>query len=123
MSITIGLGTTITDSGNGTLYKYPGSILVVDNNGSPVAGKTVTLTLFPETFRRGSVSGATGCAPTYTTASLASEDANRNGILDAGEDVSGNGALSPPTADGGAVPSSLVTDPRPPFSQIMARFF
>ncbi|MBK7687239.1 MAG: Ig-like domain-containing protein [Rhodocyclaceae bacterium] len=110
VSITIGLGTTITDSGNGTLYKYPGSILVVDNNGSPVAGKTVTLTLFPETFRRGSVSGATGCAPTYTTASLASEDANRNGILDAGEDVSGNGALSPPTADGGAVPSSLVTD-------------
>ena len=116
VSLTIGFSTNITDAGNGTLYKYPGSILVIDNNGSPVAGQPITLTLFPSNFRRGSVvvdpasATPTACVANYTTAILPNEDLNRNGILDPGEDVSGNGALTPPSAVGGAVPSSLTTD-------------
>jgi hypothetical protein len=84
---------------------------VVDNNGTPVAGKTVTLTLFPVFYNQGSVGAATGCLPTYTNPALIpAEDLNRNGVLDPGEDASGNGALSPITADGGAVPSTVTTN-------------
>jgi hypothetical protein len=118
VSITIGLSTTISDAtgSQATAYSYPGSVLVVDNNGAPVANKAVTLTLFPVAYNQGSVGSLTGCPLTYTNvvngtlAPIASEDVNRNGLLDAGEDVSGNGALSPITADGGAVASTITTN-------------
>lgn len=124
VSISLGFGTTISDTANATQYVLPGSVLVVNSNGSAVSGATVTLTVFPYQYRNGSITvGAAGCvAP--ATAFVDSEDVNRNGILDTGEDtplaqtagqiaagaISANGVLSPPQAAGGAIPVTVTTD-------------
>lgn len=124
VSISLGFGTTISDTANATQYLLPGSVLVVDTNGSAVPGATVTLTVFPYQYRNGSITvGAAGCVAPATTF-VASEDVNRNGILDTGEDtplaqtadqiaagaISVNGVLSPPQAAGGAIPVTVTTD-------------
>lgn len=121
VSVTVGFGSTITDTANTTQYKLPGSVLVVNSNGSAVAGATVTLTVFPVEYRNGEIfaeqsqSSSTigwdwGCEGPYTTGPLpwpgwatppayvyssftANEDSNRNGLLDAGEDTVGNGVI------------------------------
>ena len=126
VSISLGFGTTITDTASATQYLLPGSVLVVNSNGSPVAAATVTLTVFPFEYRNGTIGvGALGCIAPATTF-VASEDVNRNGILDTGEDtpvlaaqtpaqiaagaISINGVLSPPQAAGGAIPVTVITD-------------
>lgn len=124
VSVTIGTGTTISDTANATQYLLPLSVLAVNSNGSAAAGATVSLTVFPYQYRNGSITqlGA-GCIPPVTTF-VASEDVNRNGVLDAGEDtplvktaaqtaagaISLNGVLSPPQAAGGIVPTTVITD-------------
>jgi Bacterial Ig-like domain (group 1) len=110
VSVVIGTGTTVSDSADKTQYLLPGSLLVVDANGSPVANATVTLTVFPIEYRNGSITdGGSGClAP--ATSFTANEDVNRNGILDPGEDTNSNGKISPPQAAGGAIPTPVTTD-------------
>jgi hypothetical protein len=138
VSITIGFGTTISSIANDTMYSYPGSVLVVDANGSPAANTVVTLTLFPVEYRNATIlAGGTGCYvasipdplnPGFFTALpfAPNEDTNRNGILDpAGvlgpaEDVSSisgsgltlapNTVISPTQAAGGTVPATVTTD-------------
>ena len=101
VSVSIGFGTTISDLADSTLYSMPGSVLVVNANGSPVAGATVTLTVFPAKYRNGSIYPVgfwTGsdwridCGGPFVNTSgggtrtsfTDNEDANRNGILDDG---------------------------------------
>lgn len=101
VSITVGFGTAITDTANSTQYKLPGSVLVVDSNGSAVAGATVTLTAFPAKYRNGSIyavgfwNGSSwdyDCGGPFissnplggTTSFTDNEDINRNAILDDG---------------------------------------
>lgn len=48
---------------NGTIYELPGSLMVVDANGSPAVNQDVTLSLFPVSYARGEVDA--GCEPTY----------------------------------------------------------
>jgi hypothetical protein len=134
VSISIGFGTTISSIANDTMYSYPGSVLVVDANGSPAANTVVTLTLFPVAYRNATIlAGGTGCYvasipdplnPGFFTALpfAPNEDTNRNGILDLalGEDVSSisgsgltllpNGVISPTQAAGGTVPVTVTTD-------------
>lgn len=113
VSVTIGFGTLIVDAANGTQYQLPGSVLVVDANGSAVAGATVTLSAFPIAYRNGSIMRGNfqegdnlvaGCIGPFNsivdlesdgtfTVFTDAEDVNRNGILDAGEDTQGNGVL------------------------------
>jgi hypothetical protein len=124
VSVTIGLGTTVANAANSTQYSLAGSVLVVNANGSPVGTTTVTLSVFPAQYRNGSITaGPAGCIPPSTTF-VDSEDANRNGILDPGEDtqfvqtgaqfaagaISQNGVLSPPQAAGGSIPATVTTD-------------
>ena len=131
VSVTVGFGTTVASVEEDTQYRLPGSVLVVDANGSPVAGATVTLTAFPIEYINGTIylgqglsaSGTTivpQCIGTmfvvsttgvrYPVGFVSAEDVNRNGIMDLGEDVNGNGLLSPPQASGGAVVSAKTTD-------------
>ncbi|OFZ69230.1 MAG: hypothetical protein A2V79_08725 [Betaproteobacteria bacterium RBG_16_56_24] len=110
VSVTVGFGTAIEDTANSTQYKLPGSVLVVDSNGSAVAGETVTLSAFPAKYRNGSIyavgeyfGGTTliyvcggpyiidkpPTRPLATTSGnetdfIDNEDINRNGILDTG---------------------------------------
>lgn len=125
VSVSIGFGTTVTDTANATQYLLPGSVLVVNSNGSAVANATVTLSVFPFEYRNGTITlnPGVGCVPPATSF-VASEDINRNGILDAGEDtplaqtaaqiaagtISLNGVLSPSQASGGAIPLTVTTD-------------
>lgn len=121
VSVTVGFGTKIADTANSTQYMLPGSVLVVNSNGSPVAGVPVTLTVFPVEYRNGIITSGkvwngsswlwectgpfnTSAAPTWSPGALmwiystateftAAEDRNRDGILDAGEDTTGNGVI------------------------------
>jgi hypothetical protein len=128
VSVTVGFGTTVQDAANATQYQLPGSVLVVNSNGSPVAGATVTLTVFPYAYNNGTIYRGQDLAAGGSTSAwqcvgpetfegsgvdapfFAAEDVNRNGIMDPGEDVNGNGLLSPPQAAGGAVPLTVTTD-------------
>ncbi|MDH4234980.1 MAG: Ig-like domain-containing protein [Gallionella sp.] len=115
VSVTVTFGTKIEDTANFTQYRLPGSVMVVNSNGSGVAGVPVTLTAFPVEYRNGKIMSGktwngtsyiwecigpfnTTIAPTwdpvnlmwwYTTPTYftAAEDVNRNGILDANEDT------------------------------------
>jgi len=124
VSVTIGLGTTVADTATATQYILAGSVLVVNANGSPVANSTVTLSVFPAQYRNGSITGGPGGCIAPATSFVDSEDANRNGILDPGEDtpvaqtaaqiaasaISQNAVLSPPQAAGGSIPATVTTD-------------
>jgi len=135
-SVAIGQGTTITSINSDTAYQLPMSVLVSDSNGNAMPGTIVSLSVWPARY-------ATGCwvqdplskewAPddcdsfcnTYTF--YPNEDANRNLILDFGEDIGPPGAditvacptipypnpdgqLTPANSAAGAVPSGVTTD-------------
>lgn len=108
--ITIGFGNTI-DNLDPTTYSKPFSVYVTDANGVAVGNQVVTLSVIPDRYRKGRLawndpvwSFATGSP----TASCLNEDTNRNGILDTGEDLSGNGLLTPGNVVV-AVPGSVTT--------------
>lgn len=117
-SIAIGPSNKMTAVNFDTAYQLPVTIMVSDSNGNAVAGAVVTLSLWPVRYYKGN---RTACvAP--VTAGFANEDVNFNNTLDAGEDIDGpgaattaslgtpDGALWPPQADSGSVPSTVTTD-------------
>jgi adhesin/invasin len=82
-----------------TQYALAYSVLVTDANGNPVANATVALNVLPIQYNKGSCG-----APTIT---CPSEDSNRNGILDLGEDVNNNRTLEPGNV--ATVPTTVTT--------------
>ncbi|MFP4473927.1 MAG: beta strand repeat-containing protein [Desulfatibacillaceae bacterium] len=112
-SIVIGLGSNATrapgaeDAG----YAYPVTLLVADNNGSPVEGASVSISLWPEMYYTGYMSYPEDDDPSVVRLSrIIAEDLNRNQILDPGEDVNGDGRLTPSVSAAGNVPYSATTD-------------
>lgn len=109
--ISIGIGSTLTVL-DAVTYQKDFSVYVTDANGVAAANRSVTVSVFPPTYGKGSLAynlllarwvyaaAPTGCA---------NEDLNRNGILDGGEDINGNGQLDPglPVA---LSPATLTTD-------------
>ena len=96
--ISIGKGKLIGELSE-PVYKKQFSVYVTDANGAPVANKPLTLSVLPEGYRKGymelpAVQVAVKWLP-VVAATCGNEDANRNGILDAGEDFNGNGKLDP----------------------------
>lgn len=93
--ISIATSNTIANKDE-TLYSKPFSVIVNDANGAAVANQTVTLSIYPTTYIKGSLTyngklwvyGATiqGCA---------NEDVNRDGTLQPGEDINNNLVLTP----------------------------
>lgn len=105
LSVSLGMATKIEDPNDAT-YRYPGSVQVSDSAGNPVSGARVTLKLEAESYDKGflgldgftsSVSGMNTFSVFVLNGFLScdNEDANRNGILDAGEDINGDGVLQP----------------------------
>lgn len=86
--VVIGTGNTIEEP-DSTTYRMPWTALVTDSSGAPVSNAAVTVQLEPLGFRTGEwVTGGSGSGWTQTIyATCASEDVNRNGLLDAGEDI------------------------------------
>ena len=121
-SLVIGMNPTVTSINEGTAYLLPMSVLVSDINGRPVSDLEVSLNVWPINYATGcwlKEPGSHECRPadcsinTYTF--YDNEDANRNMMIDDGEDTGpdpghGDGMLTPPLSAGGALPASATTD-------------
>lgn len=98
--LSIGVANTLEAFDNVT-YKKQFSVYVTDANGAPAANRAVTLSVFPTAYGKGTlVWNASAEPPTWQYSSTspticANEDLNRDGILNAGEDINGNGKLDP----------------------------
>ena len=110
-SVVIGRSTVIESINNDTSYKLPMSVLVADSNGNPVASATVSLGAWPLQYSTGYwlISGDDECIPVIT-GTYDNEDANRNLILDIGEDTNGDGQLTPLSSAAGSLPTPVTTD-------------
>ena len=98
-------GNALEQSADKLLYKWKYAVLVTDSSGNPVPNQTLTVAVLPKRYNK----GAWFKRPTfgtfvnwearYSTAAndltCLSEDKNRNGILDAGEDVNNDKTLTP----------------------------
>ncbi len=111
--ISIARSNTLTAFDSST-YQKDFSVYVTDATGAPAGNRTVTLSVRPTTYGKGvlQTSGSWGYEASAITpaSSLAciNEDANRNGILDAGEDFNGNARLDP--GNPVVITSSVTTD-------------
>lgn len=90
--ITIAFSNTISDV-DPTTYTKAFTVAVTDANGAAVANQDLTLTALPQDYNKGQMNyDATSSlwvsAPSVT---CLNEDANKNGILDSGEDSGTNG--------------------------------
>jgi hypothetical protein len=99
--VELGTGNSI-EALDSTTYSMPWTAIVTDANRNPVSGLPVTVSLAAVNYFKGIwVYGGSSWAPaSYDNPTLpprkcASEDANRNNLLDAGEDLNGNGRLDP----------------------------
>ena len=95
--ITIGTGSTIRETGDGTRYEVPYSVLVTDASGGPVENADVTLEVIPTQFGKGSYSFSDppGRWVQNRSATCTNEDTNRNGLKEPGEDKDNDGKLEP----------------------------
>ncbi|MDD5604241.1 MAG: Ig-like domain-containing protein, partial [Eubacteriales bacterium] len=110
-AVTITHGTVIESTSNDTTYRLPMSVLVSDSDGNPVKGTAVSLGVWPTRCATGYWEEVeeNKCEPRYECV-LDNEDANRNLILDPGEDGNGDGFLTPPISAAGEIPPYVTTD-------------
>lgn len=99
--ISIGRGSGLT-SVDASTYQKDFSVYVTDANGAPASNRAVTLSVWPLTYGKGTLSYSVTLALwTYTTGSpttCTNEDTNKNGTLDLlplPEDINGDGILQP----------------------------
>ncbi|CAM3923499.1 hypothetical protein [Roseateles saccharophilus] len=109
VSISIGTDNTISLGASSLTYVKKYVVLVVDSAGNPKAGVQVTpsvdlggfgkgywkYNLATQVWERSPDFGALG----LLAATCPNEDLNRNGVIDAGEDVNGNQQLDPRKSD------------------------
>lgn len=98
-------GNGIEESDDKVLYKKKYAVLVTDSTGNPVPNQVLTVSALPIRYNKGSWfkqpvnQSFKYWAAQYSNAAddltCLSEDKNRNGILDAGEDVNGDKQLTP----------------------------
>ncbi|HNT40165.1 MAG TPA: Ig-like domain-containing protein [Rubrivivax sp.] len=105
VSISIGTDNTITDGATNLTYIKRFVVLVVDSAGNPKSDVQVTPSVDLGGFAKGQYEVKTGgcgtadCWVQVPTAICPNEDLNRNGVIDTGEDVNGNGQMDPRKSD------------------------
>lgn len=114
--ISIGFGNTIGNRDE-TTYSKQFSVYVTDANGNAVGNQQITLSALPINYGKGFLdwsgtvytTNASSTPPLGARTTCPNEDVNRNGALDAGEDLDVNGRLSPgnPVV---VVPGRVTTD-------------
>jgi hypothetical protein len=115
--ISIGKGRLLGEL-NDPVYKKEFSVYLTDANGAAVANKQVTLSVYPDSYAKGTLriptledAGNFGSGwIQVVSAACANEDADRNGILGGSDvDTNGNGKLDPglPVV---VTPASVTTD-------------
>lgn len=107
--IVFGTGNTIIEEANDTIYTKDYSLFVSDSSGKGVANTSVNLRMLPTVFYKGFLEAGAENWERTVTATCASEDLNSNGILDAGEDVNGDGELTPGNV-AVVAPGTITTD-------------
>ncbi|NCT83725.1 MAG: hypothetical protein GXC94_11300 [Comamonadaceae bacterium] len=109
VSISIGTDNTIGTGASGLTYVKKYAVLVVDSAGNPKADVQITPSVdlggygkgywawndATKAWERSPGNGALG----LLAATCANEDLNRNGVIDAGEDINGNQQLDPRKSD------------------------
>lgn len=90
--ISLGTGNTITKP-NDAIYNVLFAAQVTDANGVGVANVPLSLRLLSMRYIKGFRSAGASTWGTTVRATCDDEDANRNGILDQGEDFNGNGRI------------------------------
>jgi hypothetical protein len=114
--ISFGFGNEISNRDQ-TTYSQLFSVYVTDANGNAVGNQQITVASVPLTYGKGFLewsgtvytASASSIPPLGAFTECPNEDTNRNGTLDAGEDLDGNGRLSPgnPAV---VVPGRITTD-------------
>ena len=116
LSISIFDGNTLGSVGAGhQIYQQTLYIQVVDAGGNIVPNADFSGSVDITEYLKGAnwTSGASGNTPPATMTVCPNEDTNRNGSIDAGEDINGNGRLDPRKADVSiAFPEGKKTDSR-----------
>lgn len=111
-SISISRGSKIVSvtEGNDTYYALPMAVLVTDASGKGLSGVPVTLSAWPSRWAVGYwfEYEEDKCEPVFTC-TLYNEDDNRNGQMEPGEDLNGDGMLTPPATAAGSVPGTVTT--------------
>ena len=94
-----------------TQYRKTFSVQVSDSNGSPVANQNITVSVWPSIYKKGVLkfNEKDSVWDSEVAKSCSNEDINRDGKLDAGEDLNSNGALTP-GQPGLVSPANLTTD-------------
>ena len=95
--ISIASGNTIENL-NETTYKKEFSVYVTDASGAPASNRVVNLSVIPDFYGKGTLSFFDGRDIwDYSTVPVfcANEDTDKNGILNAGEDINSDGRLWP----------------------------
>ena len=110
----IALGTgNVIDNIDPQTYKKDWVVYVTDSNGIAVPGVTLTIRVLPTRYRKGVLVFDSVVAKAWVYGPVspwcASEDANANGVLDAGEDFNGNGTLEPGNVIS-VTPGTVTTD-------------
>jgi len=117
-SVAIGRGSSLDLVAlNPSTYALPMSVLVSDANGNRMANAQVSLSVWPTKYSTGywgadpfqGTSSYVLCSPNIL-GTYENEDINENIYLDPGEDINGDGELTPPNASAGNLPSSVTTD-------------
>jgi hypothetical protein len=93
--IALGTGNTIQNVNEET-YRKDYTVYVTDANGVAVSGVTVTIKALPTRYRKG-ILAFNGTVWTYApgVVTCSNEDADYDGVLDAGEDFNGSVTLEP----------------------------
>lgn len=108
-SISIGISSKLSSAYNDTAYSRPITVQVADGGGGAIADVAVNISIWPVKYGL----GYWACNPDaglVLDSSQPNEDVNKNLILEAGEDVSGDGKLTPPISAAGTVPFVVTTD-------------
>jgi hypothetical protein len=99
LSITLG-DNNLLEKGNQSLtYIKKFDIAVADSAGNPVVGAVVSASVDLINYGKGAVTNKDSTPIVLARAWCANEDQNRNGSIDAGDDINGNGQLDPRKAD------------------------
>lgn len=111
--ISFAFANTVSSSDNNVYYYQQGSISVLNSTGKPAINQPVSINLNPYRYAKGLfavtldsifnevwtqyvyLNGDTTNPPLPGPKWCPNEDTNNNGILDAGEDINGNGQLDP----------------------------
>lgn len=99
VSISIGTDETISTGASTLTYVKKYVVLVVDSAGNPKGGVQITPSIDLKNYYKGYYTRVVNTWVQTVMAGCPNEDLNRNGVIDTGEDINGNGQLDPRKSD------------------------